>query len=374
MVVAVAFLLSSHEYVYAQAADDLPAGWFQIPKTTGRFKIGGYIKLDALYDLKPIGSPDYFDVSKIPTDSSEGQTAHLNAKESRILMDFRSPSAVGELRGYVEGDFYGSGGAFRIRHAYAEVNEQLLAGQTWSTFMDENIIPPTLDYEKPSAYAFVRLPQVRFKQSFGKSAFLALAIEDPTTTAQAPPVTGAFEHPLPDFAARFRVTDSWGHIQLSGFASTLQYRDVTDVVDKVSLFGGNLSGQLHLFEKDKLSFQVIYGPGVAHYRGGLSAAVDSSGKLEALTAMSITASFEHYWSSAFSSVFVYNYGTDDNTAGQPVTAIHSLSYFAGNFLWHFAENAFMGLEYLHGMRENINTAEGTADRIQFSVQYSFNMK
>jgi DcaP outer membrane protein len=353
--------------------EELPPGWIEIPKTPLRLKIGGYVKFDLIHDFDPINSQDFFDVSKIPTDGSKGESTHMHAKETRIFMDFRSPSKVGELRGYIEGDFYGSGGAFRLRHGYLEIAGKWLAGQTWTNFMDESMIPPTLDFEKPAAYAFARHGLFRYKHSFTKDTYLALAVEEPSAGAQAPTQPGKLESPLPDFTARYRITKHWGHLQLSGFAGQLRFQPTTGSADDVWLYGVNLSGQFVLLKKDKLSYQIIYGPGVARYRGGLSAGLDENGSLEALVGTGYTVTYLHYWSNAFSSLLVFNYGEDDNTPGQPASDVSRINYIAVNFLWHFAENAFAGIEYLHGTREDIDNSDGTAERLQFSVRYSFNM-
>lgn len=356
----------------SQAPDDPPPGWWMIPKTKTRLKVGGYVKLDMIHDFNPIASPDFFDVSKIPTDGSKGESTHLHAKETRVYIDTRTASSIGEIRAYVEGDFYGSGGAFRLRHAFVEINEKWLAGQWWSNFMDENIIPNTLDFEKPAAYAFARHAMLRYKQPLTKDSYLAIAVEEPSPNAQAPAEPGAFENPLPDITARFRITKPWGHIQLSAFTGKLVYRFAAGEKDEVSLFGGNLSGQLNVFEKDKLIYQFVYGPGVGRYRGGLSAGLDENGNLEVLTELGFTIGFEHYWSQAFSSLVVYNQGRVDNTIGQPGTAIHGADYFAANLLWHFTERAFAGVEYLWGLRQDFNDTDGTANRLQASVKYTFN--
>lgn len=142
-----------------------------------------------------------------------------------------------EIRTYVEGDFYGTSGAFRLRHAFVEINDTWLAGQWWSNFMDESIIPATLDFEKPAAYAFARHAMLRWKHSFSTGSYLAIAIEEPSTNAEAPSAPGKFESPLPDLTARFRVTKKWGHIQLSAFAAQLRYRYTAGGTDNVSLFG-----------------------------------------------------------------------------------------------------------------------------------------
>ena len=47
---------------------------------------------------------------------------------------------------YVETDFYGSSSVLRLRQAYGSYGG-LLAGQTWSTFVDESNFPNTIDFE-----------------------------------------------------------------------------------------------------------------------------------------------------------------------------------------------------------------------------------
>ncbi len=356
----------------AESTDELPPGWIQLPKTPVRLKVGGYVKFDLIHDFDPINSPDFFDVSKIPTDESKGESTHLHAKETRLFLDFHAPSKAGNIKAYVEADFYGTGGALRLRHGYVEIADKWLAGQTWSNFMDESMIPPTLDFEKPAAYAFARHGLLRYKLSFKNDSYVALALEEPSATAQAPSEPGRLESPLPDLTARFRINKPWGHVQLSGFAAHLRFRPATGGKQDVSLYGLNLSGQLILLKKDRLSYQIVYGPGVARYRGGLSASTDMDDNLEALTGIGYTASYLHRWSPAFTSLIVYNFGKEDNTAGQPVNSIARINYVAANLLWHFTDNAFAGFEYLRGTREDIDEASGTANRIQFSVSYSFN--
>ncbi len=359
--------------VVAQESTEPPPGWWVIPKTNTQIKVGGYIKLDLIHDLNPIGSPDFFDVSKIPTDGSKGKSTHLNVKETRLYIDTRSASRVGEIRSYLETDFYGSSGAFRIRHAYIEIDGKWLAGQTWSNFMDESIIPNTLDFEKPAAYAFARHPLIRYKHSLSTDSYFGIAIEEPSTSAQAPAAAGKFESHLPDLTGRYRITKPWGHVQLSAFIGKLTYRFTTDETDAITLYGGNLSGQFNLFKKkDKLFYQAVYGPGVGRFRGGLSAAPDENGELTPLIDAGMTIGLEHRWSEDFSSLFLYNVGRVNNTEGQPNNSIQGTDYVATNLLWYFTNHAFVGVEYLWGLRKDFDEAEGTANRIQLSLRYTFN--
>ncbi|MBL7857557.1 MAG: porin [Cyclobacteriaceae bacterium] len=371
-----AVVLMISEGMQAQTPEEkkeLPPGWWLIPRTSTQIKFGGYIKFDLIHDFNPIASPDFFDVSKIPTDGSKGQNTNLIAKETRLFIDTRTPSKMGEIRTYVEGDFYGSGGAFRLRHAFIEVGDKWLAGQWWSNFMDENIIPNTLDFEKPAAYAFARHAMFRYKHNISEHAYFALAIEQPSTNAQAPSQPGKFESPLPDLTGRYRITKDWGHLQVSAFAARLDYRFTSGEKDEVFLWAGNISGQFNFFEKkDKFFYQVVYGEGASRYRGALSAAIDENGELKAMKDLGFTVGYEHRWSPAFTSLLVLNKGSVDNLAGQPSSAIHQASYGAANVLWHFTDRAFAGVEYLWGLLQTNNGENGIANRIQFSVKYSFN--
>ena len=94
--------------------------------------------------------------------------------------------------------------------------------------------------------------------------------------------------------------------------------------------------------------------------------------LKPITDVGATAGIQHFWNDKFSSLFVYNQGSNDTTVGQPQTDISGMNYMAVNLIWHFVDNAFAGIEYLRGTRDDINEEDGTANRIQFSVKYGFN--
>lgn len=367
LIVAVLIQTSAQENT-----DDVPAGWWKIPKTNARITIGGYVKFDLIQDFNPISSPSFFDVSKIPTDGSKGMNTHLQANETRLILDFRTPAGKTDLRTYVEGDFYGTSGAFRLRHAYVEIGGKLLAGQYWSNFMDENVIPPTLDFEKPTAYAFVRHGMIRYKITTSKKGYIGIALEEPFINVQAPVQPGKMESFLPDFTARYRYTDKWGHIQLSGFAGVVRFRPTTGSTENTGIFGVNLSGQINFLKKDYFIYQVIAGPGISRYRTGKYAAPDVNDDLDPIAGVGYTAGIRHFWSPAVSSFIVANYGTEDNTVAQPGSDLKEAFYGAVNVIWQFHKSAFAGIEYLHGGRTNINNADGKANRVQFSIQVDIN--
>ena len=114
-------------------------GYIDIPGTDSSFKIGGYAKLDAIVDPDPAGNPDQFTASSIPVGVPEGAKVanfNLQARQTRLNVDFRRPTRAGDLRVFVEADFFGGDGAtaFRLRHAYGQAKNVLL-GWTWSTLV-----------------------------------------------------------------------------------------------------------------------------------------------------------------------------------------------------------------------------------------------
>jgi hypothetical protein len=348
-------------------------GWWKIPKTKGVFKIGGYVKLDFNYDLNLIDQPDFFDVSKVRTDGTKGTKATINIKETRLFTDFRYPTKKGIIRAYVEGDFYGTGGAFRIRLGYIDIFDKLRAGQYWTTFMDEDIIPATLDFEKPLAYLFQRNPMIRYKFNMTKGLYGAIAVETPNNKIQNPLGPGELLSPAPDLTARIRYFGDWGHIQASGFGAMLTYRDDSLVVkDNVGLWGVALSGKVNLFKRDHIIYQGFYGAGIGRYRGGLSAAVGDNNKLESIHDYGFTIGYKRQWINKLHSIIVYNQGQNENTSNQPGDAIRYLNYFAVNLIYEFISNGIVGVEYLRGLVKNKDSSSGVGNRIQLSIKYAFN--
>ncbi|MBL0005987.1 MAG: hypothetical protein IPP25_02060 [Saprospiraceae bacterium] len=62
----------------------------------------------------------------------------------------------------------------------------------------------------------------------------------------------------------------------------------------------------------------------------------------------------------------------EDTNGQAPSDLSQASYAAANLLYHFTKNAFVGVEYLYGLRKDFSGDDGTANRLQFSVSYTFN--
>src|SRR5699024_2350252 len=109
----------------------------------------GFAKLDLIQDLDDdLGNA--VNPGAIRADGQAGPGGHstLHAYQSRFGIPTTTPTASGDLKTRIEGDFFGSGGGeFRLRHAYGEWNG-LLAGQTKTNFGSDRFIgfTPTVDF------------------------------------------------------------------------------------------------------------------------------------------------------------------------------------------------------------------------------------
>ena len=199
-----------------------------------------------------------------------------------------------------------------------------------------------------------------------------MAIEDPGSSVEPPPgVSGNSENPVPNLVGRFRWDDGSRHLQLSGFAGQNRFRADNGEKQDTTIWGLSLSGRLTTVGTDVLRAQLSYGPGVSSFRGGIVAGPDENGRLEELDSYAVMVSYQHFWRDDFFSHVIYNYGKQDNTAGQAADSQHAVEYAAANLVWEFGEKMSFGGEWLYGTREDNDGASGEANRLLFVFQMDF---
>jgi hypothetical protein len=284
----------------------------------------------------------------------------------------RGPVDGSELRMYVETDFYGSSSVLRLRQAFGSY-KGLLAGQAWSTFVDENNFPNTIDFESPIAFPSIRQAQVRWTTKFNAKSSWSIAAEDNKSTISSPTgEPGKAEYPMPDLTTNFRFTGSRGHVFVSGFLGRARFRPEVGPTDDVTLWGSLLSGRIKTFGKDYIYGQFTFGDGVGRYRSAVTAVPDANGDLAPLNVTAFTGGYEHFWSSRVSSHAVYSVVGSVDEPYYADTLNKQLDYGAVNTLyWFLPDRAWVGVEYLYGRRETAGGEVGSANRIQFAVRFNF---
>jgi hypothetical protein len=360
-------------------------GFFQLPGTQTILKIGGYFKTDFIYDLKPAGNVDSFIPSSfpIPQPMSINNTT-VSIRPTRLSLDFRIPyTRVGEVRFYVEGDFFGTNSTTpRLRHAYAQARN-LLIGQTFTNFMDPDAFPDGLDFQGPNGMVSLRNPQFRYGFALTPSTTLYFSVEKPSSdvifkTAQ---FTSQPEAPAPDGAIRLRQEFERGHFQIAAlFRSIGAFVTTTPTQKTDSVFGWGINTSLGFktFDRDNLIFAVAAGHGISRYiqdTSGLGIdaepATGVNTHLVATPAVGIEAAYQHYWMKRLRSSAIYSYAAVNNTDLAAPTTYNHATYTGANLIWNPGGSLNLGAEFLYGWTVEQNGQKANAPRIQFSAKYSF---
>ena len=360
-------------------------GFFQLPGTQTILKIGGYFKSDFIYDLKPAGNPDAFVPSSfpIPQPASVNNTT-VSIRPTRLSLDFRIPyTQVGEVRFYVEADFFGTSPTTpRLRHAYAQARN-LLIGQTFTNFMDPDAFPDGLDFQGPNGMVNLRNPQFRYGFALSPRTTLHVSVEKPSSDVifQTAQFVGQPQAPAPDGAIRLRQEFDRGHFQVAGlFRSIGAFVPAMPVQKTGSVFGWGINTSLGLetFGRDNLIFAVAAGHGISRYiqdTSGLGIdAEPASGvttHLVATPAVGVEAAYQHYWIKRLRSSAIYSYVAVNNTDLAAPTTYNHATYTGVNLIWNPGGSLNVGAEFLYGWTMLQNGQSANAPRIQFSAKYSF---
>jgi hypothetical protein len=280
---------------------------------------------------------------------------------------------------------------FRLRHAYGELGH-FGAGQTWSSFMDPDVFPNSLEYWGPSGLVWFRNVQVRWMPLKGKNA-VTIALERPGATGDQGVLTDRIElqgiRPkldLPDLSGNVRFTRNWGHVQMAGLVRRIRWVDTTD--DQVDLggnvvgWGVNLSSSLNLGKKDVARLQAVYGEGIENYMNDapVDVGIKRSNSADprrpikgtALPVLGISSFLDHSWNKHFSSTIGYSLVNITNSEGQSADAFHRGQYALTNLLFYPIENVMVGGEFQWIRRDNFRDGFAVNDyRIQFSFRYDF---
>jgi hypothetical protein len=361
------------------------AGFFRLGDSPTLMRLGGYAKLDVIHDFKLPGDPDLFITSALPVEAvPAANSTNLHIRQSRFNVEIRRPTSIGDLRVLYENDFFGTSPTnFHLRHLYGQLRN-VLVGWTFSTLMDVDSLPDTLDFEGPGSMVFMTQPQFRYTWPLSKTNSLAFGVEKPTTDLYVtnptrPNVAVTPTTPIPDFVIRYRYETDKGHLQaatvlrsVGGSASSTQTEGVY-ATKHVFGWGENISGAVKVFSKDSFLFQGAYGIGryLEDLTGlGADAAV-SNAKLVATPAFGTFGAYQHYWSNTLRSSAIYGYLNLQREQSQDSTFFHQSRYSAGNLIWNPQGNLHIGLEYLYGRVISKDNDHGYGSRLQMSMQYDF---
>jgi len=386
---------------HAAAAQDVVTagatkGSFKLPGSNTSVTLGGYVKLDAVYSNPSAGAGSTADLflqpNAIPVGPAAGENERgqvkFGARESRFFGKTSTPTSLGDLVTYIEGDFYGADGnesvsnshGLRLRHAYGSLGH-LLGGQTWTNFMYVPSLPETLDFGGAVGQIFDRQAQLRWTQSFGGSGSAAggqwsVAVENPESVVTVPGGTSlrADDDRFPDITGQVLFDSSRGRIAVSGLLREIRADSKTPaVVDQK--WGGAVSvaGVIPATDKDNLRFALSTGNAIGRYSNGFfpDGIVGDDGRIRLPMQWGWYAAYRHFWADWLRSNLVLSTASENNPAGTPAGTNKSTRSAHANLIWSPVPNADVGIEYIYASRETEDGLKGHLNRLQASAKYTF---
>ena len=355
-------------------------------------KIGGYVKLDALYSRfseGPYNGPDYGRDFYVPSATpvnrggSRSQSYFdMHARQTRVHLATESKVDGKQLNSYIEIDFMltldpnaneriSNSYNPRMRQAYISYDKWLF-GQTWSTFQNVASLPETVDFiGNTDAGIFIRQPQIRYTRDNWQ-----FSIENPETTVTPNGGGGRIvtdDNKLPDFVGRYNLKHNDLSLALAVLLRQLTM-DQAGIDDTETGIGLSVTGK-YMIGKDDIRFGVNTGSGMGRYIGlnvANGAVINNSGSLEAIDSTGLFASFRHHWNKKWRSNFtISTISIDNNTTLTGTGATESTTSMRANAIYNLAKNLDLGGEFAYASREIENGADGDMKRLQFMAKYAF---
>ena len=311
-------------------------------------------------------------------------------------------------------DFFNgfSSGAFgsfplRLRFAWAEVGPFLI-GQAASLFMDYDVFPNVLDYEGPGGMVLMRQPVFAVSVPLGEKTKFTIGIEQPYSDIQwfengawfrspgngiiTTPGVGRNVQDVPDLTANVRYVGDYGHVQVAGIARKLTFLPAAgDTQDELG-YGANVTGTFHPWaalsgtprsgecathmSKSRFLGQFAAGRGINRYiqdvNGlGLDATYDTVNGFRTIPTYGWFMGYEQWWAKKWATVVTYGENRSELTNTLPGNTYQKANYVSANIIWLPMDRMGVGLEFLHGFRENRDGQRGDNTRIQMAFQYKF---
>lgn len=360
-----------------------PRFLFLDKKGTVALGIGGYVKALGMYDLRGAVNNNGFYTNMIPVPENPAQRERFGAtaNNSSIFLKLVSrPTKLGRIIVYIQSNFTGDDGnyGFKLKQAYVSIGNVTL-GKARSVFSDAPAMAPTVDDQGPSGQVSAKNMLIKYESPSYRGFSYAISVEVPEASYTTGTNTRAISQRFPDIPLYVQYAWNGGesHIRASGILRELSYRNDFTAENKLTTgWGVQFSAVSKIVGGLGIFGHYTYGKGIATYINDLSGLgydliPDGNGKLRAPGSAGWTAGMQYdftsnfFMSTSYSQARLYDNGElggDCYNYGQ---------YIAANAFYNPIPDLRFGLEYLHGVRNNLNGESGHANRLEAMVQFSF---
>ncbi|HSO87736.1 MAG TPA: DcaP family trimeric outer membrane transporter [Draconibacterium sp.] len=345
-------------------------------------KILGSVRVNSYYDFTGMESTEGFKPYEIPVGKEKipGLSGvYIGARQTRFGLEGTGNTKVGSIKTYIEVDFasYASS-LLRLRHAFAEWNF-LKMGYTWTTFMDNAVMPTTVEFEGPNSSMSKRHGLVRFEKKLASQNIFGVSIESPTVDYYNPNdsvIDNASNQRNFDLAARYKYFNRWGHLQFANILRKIDFLQNNRMETQIG-WGILVSTSVNINQKNKINAQYSVGNGIAYYYIGftnkqLDAVYNPTSQtmdLKAIRGGFVSYSYTYNPQLIFSATA--GLSKIKNEEFEPSDAFKSSQYYAVNGFYNPIETISLGMELTTGSRKNYNDQKGNASRISLLAKFDF---
>lgn len=349
---------------------------------------GGYVKLDTTLTTNG-GSGIHdatglYNVDLLLIDENAETRYDMSAKQTTFnLTAITSDTKLGEMKAFVEGNFYGEGSFdrfaeasglgsydFILRHAYLEVGN-FTFGQTWSTFMDLNGLMEQADFGLAAGTVWSRNAQIRYTLKSGEFTYM-FALENPSISLDGTDIDGQTR---PDIVARVDYDPKWGHVSVAAISRKIEADrsplNGSPVDDDESGSGFVVTTRIPLSDRTTIVGQ--YASGEIGFYVGLTGFADaeviSPDELDPLSIDAFSVGLSHSWSKTLRSTVLYSESSVDEGVN-PVGAEEYTSLHV-NAWYQYSANVSFGLEAQHREATFNDGLDIDLDRVGFHAMYVF---
>jgi len=401
----------------AVVVGDIP-GSFRIPGTDVSIRIYGFAELNYIHDFKGDNSDiDYATFAPyMPVngaiDSARKNRDYLTARTSRLGVEAGTPTRYGVLGVKLEGDFnneprtgntalYGTDGniftqqatssyGFRVRHAYGQFGG-LLAGMTWSTFMDVDNYPETVDYNGPIGNTFIRQPVIRY--TYGTPDYGSFTVAAENSSSYVYDATGSTIvtslSRMPDFVVRWDKGFQWGAMSVRGVTQELRFDDGAGTKAAQRGWGAGASALIKTWGRDFITVGLTYGDGIGRYLNYIEGAGYDAATGDILLERAIGVIAGYQWKQSDTLRFNLVYGMTRNFDNEYTDFINAnglgsvaaMDKFAINrsvqqahlgFIYNPLKTVDVGVEGIWSSRKTLAGETGDGLRFNLSFKYYIN--